>query len=170
METQMKTIKLSKGYHAQISDEDFERVSQYKWSALVSKDKYTVYGRRNIIKENGKRTSLLLHRFILKIEDPSVEVDHKDNDGLNCQRHNLRKCTQSQNQHNRKTRDRNTSGAKGVDKQNGKWRARIGIEGKSVNLGLFSTLEKASKAYDEAALLLHKEFSNINALGAANAG
>lgn len=162
----MKTIELSQGYSAFIDDEDHERVSQYKWSALVSPDKYTVYGRRNIRKENGKRTSLLLHRFILGTTNPLIQVDHKDNNGLNCQKYNLRKSTQAQNQHNRVKRNRNTSGAKGVDKSFGKWRARITLDGKSIWLGLFPTIEEASAAYDAAALKYHGDFANINAMGA----
>lgn len=56
-----------------------------------------------------------MHRFILGIADPRVQVDHDDRDGLNNQRYNLRTCTNAQNQVNKpKVRLSDTSRYKGV--------------------------------------------------------
>lgn len=39
----------------------------------------------------------MMHRWIMGVTDPEIEVDHRDNDGLNNQRYNLRPCTHLQN-------------------------------------------------------------------------
>lgn len=44
----------------------------------------------------GART-VLMHRLIMGLTDPLIEGDHKDNDGLNNQRYNLRECSHIEN-------------------------------------------------------------------------
>jgi len=104
-----------------------------------------------------------MHRVILGITAPEVEVDHQDNDGLNNQRLNLR-CTSTQNPHNSKMRADNTSGFKGVSKYKPtqKWRAGIMLKGKSINLGYFLTPLEAAKKYDQEALKLFGDFALTN--------
>src|ERR1700678_1135384 len=101
----MKTLELTQVYVAQVSDEDFDRVKAYKWHAAIYKNPYgtikVVYGQRNVRKLDGKKVSQLLHRFVLGVNETSIQVDHKDRNGLNCQRGNLRKATPSQNSQNR---------------------------------------------------------------------
>ena len=46
--------------------------------------------------EFGART-VMMHRLILGLTDPEIEADHRDNDGLNNQRYNLRRCTHLEN-------------------------------------------------------------------------
>src|SRR5580658_2281017 len=100
----MKIVKLTKGYEAVVDDEDFLRVSQFKWHVAEIKRRdgsvRNVYARRS----TGKYTNQLLHRFILGIDDPTIEVDHRDNYGLNCRRGNLRVATGSQNYGNSRRR------------------------------------------------------------------
>ena len=85
-----------------------------------------------------------------------LQVDHKDGNGLDNQKENLRICTQSQNLGNRGIMKSNTSGVKGVhwDKNAKKWRARLGMNGKRKCLGLFSNIDEAKNVYIKAA----KEF------------
>jgi hypothetical protein len=47
---------------------------------------------------------------------------------------------------NKRTQSNNSSGASGVSKNKGKWRARTKIKGKEVYFGLFDTLEEAKSA------------------------
>jgi hypothetical protein len=89
-----------------------------------------------------------------------MEIDH-----INGVRHdnrieNLRLATHGQNQQNCTMQANNTSGAKGVNKEKNKWRARIMVENVAVHLGLFDTVEEASEAYKQAAIELHGEFAN----------
>ena len=159
----MKKIRLTQNLFARISDKDFPRVSQYTWQALVRKRKdgsvINIYAGRSVYKETGKMRKQLLHRFILGVGDPKVEIDHKDRDGLNCQRRNLRTATNAQNVCNVGLRRDNTSEVKGVDLIRGKWRARINHKRRPIHIGYFSTKKSATKAYQEAAVKYHGTFA-----------
>jgi hypothetical protein len=145
----VKEIPLTQGFVALVDDADFDRVSAHKWSA--TKTKNTVYGIRKVKTSDGRTTSQLLHRFILGVSDPEIHVDHKDHNGLNCQRHNLRKCVRGENDGSRR-KTRGSSQYKGVSwsKQKGRWRACIRIE-RTVHLGYFKDEIQAALAYDVAA-------------------
>lgn len=155
----MKKIKLTQNKIAFIDDEDFERVSQFKWCAFKS------YGGKFYAQRRIARNKVLaLHRFIMNAQDSDLEVDHIDGNPLNNQKTNLRLVTHSQNQKNFKKFKNNTSGFKGVcwHKQKGKWRASIHCDGKQYFLGLFTSKVEAAHAYDIAAKRLFGEFSNLN--------
>ena len=83
-----KHIQLSQGKTALVSDEDFERVSKFKWTYTYNPDGRTGrYGKEYAVRrEKSKR--VYLHRFVLDTPKGMV-CDHIDNDGLNCQRENL---------------------------------------------------------------------------------
>jgi len=148
----MRTIPLTKGYVALVSDEDFERVNAYKWYTSVSPR--TIYATRNLRLEDGKRRTVRMHRFITCVNDPQIEVDHRDHDGLNNQRENLRVCSPAQNMANRR-KQQNTSSSqfKGVswDKSKGKWVVKVQLNGKQRHLGTFTDEVEAAMAYDDAA-------------------
>jgi len=78
----MKELKLNRGYTALVDDEDYERVAGLNWRVSVKKDK-TAYALA-VIK---------LHRVILDVRDSGVLVDHRNGNGLDCQRGNLRRCS-----------------------------------------------------------------------------
>lgn len=152
-------IVLSQGLFATIDASDYEQVSQYKWTAL--KLPHTTYARRTWRTPDRVQHSIYLHRFLMGAEK-GQQVDHIDRNGLNCVRSNMRVATPSQNQHNKGINKNNTSGIKGVsfNKRSGKWIAVIGLDWKQFFLGYYSTKEEASIAYEAAARLLHKGFSN----------
>ncbi len=98
----MKYLVLTRDQVAQVSDEDFDYVSQFKWYASPqgrTGDRFYAV-RFQVI--NGKKTKIWLHRFILGLPhsleglDPLV-VDHIDGDGLNCKRENLKIVPWSEN-------------------------------------------------------------------------
>ena|SRR5438128_3286608 len=143
----MKETPLTQGYVALVDDEDYERVAQFTWHAGI--DRRAVYAQRSIA-----RTTVQLHRLVLEITDAALQVDHRDHNGLNCQKQNLRVCTNSQNQGNKRKSTRSTSSKyKGVSwhKQRGKWQATITRLNKFSFLGYFSSEEDAARAYDRAA-------------------
>ena len=80
---------------------------------------------------------------------PNHDLDHEDRDGENNRIKNLRPCTMSQNQANRKINVNNKSGFKGVsfNKKIGKWRAYFNCNGKRKYLGVFDKPELAGVAY-----------------------
>ena len=146
----MKSILLTQGFVAVVDDADYDRVSAYRWSA--SRTKNTVYGIRKLKTPEGKRTSLLLHRFILGVTDPEIEVHHADHNGLNNQRANLRKTIRGEHDGSR-SKSRGSSQYKGVSwaKAKGKWRACITIRKRSIHLGYFDDEIEAARVYDVAA-------------------
>jgi HNH endonuclease len=102
------------------------------------------------------RRHCLAHRVIWKWvtgKDPTEEIDHIDMDRDNNRWKNLREATVTQQQYNKRRRKH---GAKQT--KNGKWMARITMDGKRQYLGLFTTLGEASAAYEAAARQIHGEF------------
>jgi hypothetical protein len=156
----MREITLSKGYVALVDDEDYERVNQTPWCAFVTP--WTVYGIHTFREPGKKQKTVRLHRFILGIDDPAVHIDHRDRNGLNNCRSNLRACTPTQNSCNR-ARWTGKSSYRGVHKhREGKWEAGIRVDGKRIYLGLFESDVAAALAFDKAARELRGEFAVCN--------
>ena len=152
----MKTIPLTQGKVALVDDEDFERVSQFKWYYTQAG-----YACRSLPVSGRKKTIQLMHRLIMG-EPEGMEVDHrKHGDTLNNQKDNLRAATHQQNLCNRGKNRNNTSGHKGVswNKLRGKWMAQIKHGYKNRYLGLFTDIQDAISAYATAAKQLHGEFA-----------
>jgi hypothetical protein len=92
-----------------------------------------------------------------------MEIDHKDGDGLNNQRSNLRLASKKQNQANRGAPTNNRSGYKGVSANGrGGWRASIFVDGKTRRVGDYDTPLEAARAYNQAALAAFGEFAKLN--------
>lgn len=155
----MKEIKLTRGKVALVDDEDFEYLNQYKWYAIDCV--HTFYARR---KENNRHISM--HRQILGLTSSKIQGDHKDHDGLNNQKNNLRIANHSQNQANRKSFKNSSSKYIGVcwKKAAKKWQAAIYQNGSNKHLGSFINESEAAIAYNEAAKIIHGEFANLNIL------
>ena len=102
----------------------------------------------NLMKDK-KQLTQKVHRLVAGafIQNPEKKkcVDHINNDVKNNKVENLRWATNSQNSQNAKISKDNTSGTKGVSfrKDIKKWRARITINGKVINLGSFMKKEDA---------------------------
>ena len=157
----MKEIKLTQGKMTLVDDEDFERVNQFKWFAHWNG--YNWYASRNI-KHNTKRTTISLHREILKIQKKEM-IDHRNGNSLDNRKSNLRFATRNQNMHNRKNPQKNNKlGIKGVSwlKKAGKFHAQIKVANKNIHLGLFNVLGDADSAYRKAEEKYFGEFARCN--------
>jgi hypothetical protein len=155
----MKIIALSRGMEARVDDADYPSLARHKWSARpTGRHTKTYYAYR--ISTDG---TILMHRFIMGLGPHDKEkVDHRDNDGLNNQRDNLRVATNSQNGANRRPNRNAASRYKGVIRRGNRWRARITIDQKQRIIGNFDTDELAARAYDEEARRLFGEFARTN--------
>jgi hypothetical protein len=154
----VKEIPLTKGLFAQVDDEDFERISRYKWYASKQ---YECYYALRYSGDYRKRQTQSMHRDILQTEDSHIIVDHKDGNSLNNQKSNLRICSHAENIRNRNRKEkRNTSGYRGVcwHKRANKWVASIKVDGKRIHLGCFDDIKEAAESYNSAAKLHFGEF------------
>ena len=156
-----REIPLTQGKVALVDAEDYEALAQFKWFAHWSPCAKTFYAERWAPNARTEHRMIRMHRQILNPPD-GVETDHRDGNGLNNKRSNLREATKSQNMHNRMASVNNTSGFKGVSfsKFHQRWVAYIGFNGNKHHLGYFDTAEEAHVAYVEAAKRMHGEFAN----------
>jgi HNH endonuclease len=155
----MITIPLTKNCVAVIDDED-AWIANFKWIVTIIRSKR--YACR-FIRISGRKKQLLMHRVILGVRD-TVQVDHKDGDGLNNRRGNIRACTPTQNQANRGKEPNRSSQYKGVCwvPSRNRWQAAIRIGGQTTLLGRFRDECDAATAYNFAADLTHGEFARLN--------
>lgn len=102
-----------------------------------------------------------MHKQLLKTE---ALVDHRNGDGLDNQRHNLRPATNQENFCNSKLRKDSTSGYKGVawKKVRRKWSAKITKNYVQIFLGEFKNPIDAAVAYDQAATRHFGAFAKLN--------
>lgn len=156
----MKEIELTQGRVALVDDEDFEELNRFKWFA--HRWRHGWYAKRNLQRVEGKRPFLSMHCQIMgKIS--GLEMDHRDGNGLNNQKDNLRFATRSQNMANRKPSPK-SSKYKGVswDTNKKKWVSCLRKNKISRHLGYFLNEINAALAYDEAARKYHGEFAKTN--------
>jgi hypothetical protein len=157
----MKTIPLSQGKVALVDDEDFERISTYRWNLLRC---------RNIMYAQCHLTdrTVLMHRLVMNAPK-GMNVDHRDQDGLNNQKSNLRVCTHTQNLQHMAKKITARSGFKGVHCNPAKypinpWCARIQVIGKRLELGQYPSAELAASAYNNAAVKHFGQYASLNTL------
>lgn len=145
-------IPLTSGGVAVIDDADAAAVTAHSW-----------YGRRSGRTTYVRRASdgLALHTFLLP---DAPLVDHRNGDGQDNRRENLRPASRQQNGANARVSAANTSGFKGVawHARAGKWEAYIKVDRQKRYLGLHIDPEDAARAYDEAARAAFGEFAALN--------
>ena len=154
----MKEIPLTRGKVALVDDEDYERVSKFKWHCTSEG-----YAATTLPRLNGHRKTVWMHRYIMNAPD-GIEVDHVRSGGLDNRRENLRLASHTQNTMNRPSDRGSLSRYKGVSffKDGKKWHAEIQAHGKRIYLGRFISEIDAAIAYNEAAKKHHGEFAVLN--------
>lgn len=145
-----RLIPLTPGKFAIVDAEDYGWLSLHRWFA--SKSRATYYAYRY---EGG--TIVSMHRQIMRAPKGMV-CDHKNHNGLDNRKCNLRLCTNAQNLYNKMPKKGCASKYKGVILGNDAktWRARIGFKGRRINLGYFADEIKAALAYDDKAVELFR--------------
>lgn len=140
--------------------EDQDLIASYKWSPKVDTKNGRVYAYAYI----GNRKSIFLHRLIMGIERTKKIVDHKNGNGLDNRKCNLRIATCSQNQMNRLYSKR---GKKGIsfDKDRGTYRVRLTLAGRVIHGGMrYKTEKEAMLRYNEMAVKYYGEFASLNSV------
>jgi hypothetical protein len=159
----MKVIPLTQGQVALVDDSDYDWLMQWSWCAVKARNGGRGwYAKRGEMKAGRVQKTIPMHRAIMDAP-VGITVDHRDGNGLNNQRYNLRLATRGQQVRNRGVPSNNTSGFKGVHwaSSRGKWRAQIQANGKMMNLGDYDTSDEARRVYEEAVIKYHGEFANL---------
>ena len=130
-----------------VDDKDYDLLSRYHWT-LQSHGYVRTY-------IEGK--AVYMHRMIVGGEK---EIDHINRNKRDNRRLNLRFCTRSQNNANK----RKESGFVGIrwEQDRRKWLARIGYNGRTINLGRYEDEREAALAYDKAAKEYFGDFAQLN--------
>jgi hypothetical protein len=159
---QTRTIPLTQGQVALVSEEDFEELSQFKWHAQWCSDTRSHYAVRKIRLPDGRRTQESIARRVLRLSYGDKRIaDHINHDTLNNTRENLRIChTRSDSNANRRRQCNNKSGFKNVhwNKQKRRFHAHVYHNGGDHFLGYFSTAGAAAMAAATAGEQLHGTF------------
>ncbi len=169
IEISKRSVKNREPIFVKVDDEDFEYLNKYTWALTYNRagNKYATCHDRNKKTASGKYSAKIkMHRLILNLTDPKVLCDHRDGDGLNNQKHNLRECNRAENARNKNANKIGTSKYLGVfahkNKYGPKWCAKITVNNKGIYLGIYTCEIEAAKSYDVAAKKHFGEFAHIN--------
>lgn len=158
-------VQIGEGWFATIDEADLPLIAPFSWRPWFNRSG-SVYA--------YARSGVYMHRLIAGTST-GQETDHRNGDGLDNRRANLRTASPSQNRANsgkprRPDGSAHTSQYKGVTwrKDSGKWSAKITaldpVLGRSRcrYLGMFTNEAVAARAYDAAALAQWGEFARLN--------
>lgn len=141
--------------HALVDDADLPLVEGRRW--YLNTHGYVVCNPTG--PHVGPRRHIMMHRLITAAPKGTV-VDHRNHDRRDNRRENLRVCTPQQNQFNRQ-RTRNRALPNGVRIDRKKYiRAHIMVDGRTIHLGTFPTIEAAAEARRAAELQHFGEFAS----------
>lgn len=151
----MRKLELTKNSFAIVDDEDYDGLNQWKWHCLNGK-----YAARSVWDSKTKsKKMVLMHTEIMKPKLGKL-IDHKNQDGLDNRKENLRLADKATNGMNRGLPSNNVSGYKGVYWYKGgrKWMVKVD----AIYLGIFSDIKEAARAYNKKAKELYGEFAFMN--------
>jgi hypothetical protein len=160
----MVSFRLYSGESVLIDEIDTNITQDYRWFACRKGD--MIYAVRNMFKGETryrKGRMIYLHTLIAEAFGMYGLIDHRDLNGLNNQRHNLRQATHAQNMSNRPAPKHNTTGYKGVYLTvSGTYLSQITVNGKYLYLGTYYSKQQAATAYNIAAKKYFGKFAYLN--------
>jgi hypothetical protein len=163
-----REIALNHGQVALVDEDDFERLSAFKWYAKWSRHGRTYYAARTERQADGTDRTIRMHREIMGLKHRDKRhVDHALHITLDNRKfvngvQNLRIATHRENCSNRATSRNNTSGYKGVsfDVAKNAYVANIKVNYRQIRLGYRNSAEAAwRELYVPAALKYHGRFA-----------
>lgn len=147
-------IPLSAGNHALIDAADYPAIAKHRWK--------TQRGPGGKIYAGACHYCTRMHRLIMGAT-PGQLIDHRNGDGLDNRRANLRVASVSQNKANSRIRKDSSQPFKGIEQtRTGRWTAQVKFQGKRYRTATFATALEAAKAYDALAREYHGEFARVN--------
>ena len=141
------TIKSKYGiFNVLLDDDDYDKIikNNIMLTLHCAKRYKTPYVKFNVRKANGKRTTKLLHRYIMG--ESSLQVDHINRNPLDNRKANLRFCTNFENSQNKSDKDTGLPIGVGFHKYSNKYRAYINDGNKQISLGYYDKKEDAINA------------------------
>ncbi|MCR4324148.1 MAG: AP2 domain-containing protein [Candidatus Curtissbacteria bacterium] len=167
----MKKIELSgkigKGKFVIVDNEDFDYLNQFRWhydNGYAHRREY--FKNKDNKFDKTKYKNIYMHNLIIDCPEDKT-TDHKNFNGLDNRKENLRIGSWTQNMQNTRS---SKNGFKGVffandHKRIKRWRAEINVNKKRICLGYFKTSEQAGEAYNYAAKQYFGEFAYLNQIG-----
>lgn len=124
----------------------------WPWKDAPHKHGHGVFPWKNV----GYHAHIVAYRLATGLSTEGKLVDHKCRNRVCVNPLHLQAVTAKENTENLSTRKNSASGYRGVtQRENGKWRARVGHEGKILHIGQYDDPESAAIAVREARLKLH---------------
>lgn len=149
-----------------IDKEDLPRVREHSWRVTKG-----TTGRVRVVTSirgpAGVR-QMTLGKFLMKPPKGKQVYPRRFNDGLDYRKGNLIVCTLQERQRLLpKKRTEATSNFRGVSysRSDGKWRAGIEFDGRSINLGHYKSEDEAALAYNKAARKYFGDLAYQNQVG-----
>ncbi len=137
-----------------IDKEDYFLIAEKNWFIVKR-------GSKQYVVTNTKEGQIYLHRYLLKANEEQI-IDHINGNGLDNRRLNLRFCTSTENNQNRRVIKINKTGYKGVQLRGTRFTSKIIVNKKDIWLGTYLTVEEAAQAYNAAAIKYFGEFASLN--------
>jgi hypothetical protein len=161
--------KKAAGRSMLISLDDQAELARYRWHVWEDPRRNYDGGPYAIahVWIDDRRTTVQAHTLVARAigGENWQRVDHRNFNGLDNRRENLRDGTKG-NTHNQRPRTGVTSKYKGVSwhKPSAKWWARITVKGKTRSLGLYHDEDDAARAYNEGAVRLFGDYAHLNVI------
>ena len=131
----------SKGEEFFFDLEDYDKIKDYCWNK--TKKGYIVAGMLKPERDKTNKSVVSLHVLVMGEKEGYV-VDHRNRKKNDCRKENLRYATHTENCRNISVAKDNSTGIIGVmRRKNNKYRSRIRVNGKLIDLGTYSNIEDA---------------------------
>ena len=146
----MKQIELSQGKYAIVDDADYEWLSEWKWTYLITKGHE--YACRNVYRPRKQHG--MMHREIMR-PGAGMVVHHLNGNGIDNRRANLLVCTPQRHKSfyggsgSRRPEKTQKNKYKGVCRTPG---GRWAVTYQRRYIGTYNTPEDAALAYNDAAM------------------
>jgi len=163
-------IPLTRGMSALVDITSLALVGDLIWTVRPGWSTWYAY-------RTEENKSIQMHRLILGLRHgDGLYVDHKNGNGLDNRKCNLRIALKSQNSMNSKRKRNSVTKYRGVTRIHRDWKgiecplkrpwtARIVVNGRAVHLGYYRSAREAALIRDMAAIKFYGEFARLNVMG-----